>query len=104
MNKIYIAGPMKGMPNFDHFHKAEVELKKAGWVCFNPASLPHSESMTPQQYMDIDLAMLRHCGAIYMLNGWKESVGATLEYHFALNYKIKIYNQGDYDAVQVASC
>lgn len=98
MTKIYIAGPMKGMPNYDHFHMAEEKLKTDGFDVFSPARLPQSGTMTPSQYMDIDLAILRHCDMIYMLEGWIDSKGATLEYYFAVNYGIEIiFQENDID-------
>ncbi len=93
IDAIYISGAMKGMPNYNHFFKAESKLLKEGWAVFNPAMLPETGHIANIQYMDICLAMLRPCSDIYMLKNWKLSAGATLEHAFAKYYDIKIHYQ-----------
>lgn len=79
MSKIYIAGPMTGLPEFNRpaFNSAAKVLAAGGNVPLNPAILP--DGLTQPEYMDICLAMLRCADGIYMLSGWKESAGARAE-------------------------
>lgn len=61
----------------------------------NPANNPPSEEITPAEYMDIDLAMVRASDTIYMLEGWENSKGAAVEYHYAVYLGLKIiYEEG----------
>lgn len=77
--KIYIAGPMTGLPNFNRhaFHQASLQLSSQGHIALNPAVLP--DGLTQAEYMDVCLAMLRCADAIYLLDGWKLSAGARVE-------------------------
>lgn len=79
--------------NIPEFKKVEKELKEKGHVVFNPACLPESPEITKEQYMDIDLAIVRSCDAIYMLKGWKLSKGAFLEHAYAEYLGIEIIYQ-----------
>ena len=46
--------------------------------------------------MENDLNLLRRCDAIYMLNGWEQSLGAVEEYEFAVNtLKMPVYYEPD---------
>lgn len=92
--KIYIAGPMLGYENNNHdaFMIAEEKLKHVpGDIVLNPASLPLG--LNEREYMDICLAMLRCCDAIYLLNGWSASAGALAEYALACKLGLKVINQ-----------
>ena len=80
--KLYISGPMTGIQdfNFPAFFAAEEELKKSYYV-FNPANNPEMENYT--DYLRKDIEYLIQCQVIYMLKGWKKSVGASLEHRIA---------------------
>ena len=90
--KIYISGPMMGIPEFNKaaFIKAESKLLACGHDVFNPARLPQSENITYAQYMDIDLAMIRACDIIHMLTGWEESKGANFELKYAVMIGLQV--------------
>ena len=62
-------------------------LKKNGFRVLNPI---HNTGNSYKKLIDKGLAMLQTCDAIYMLPGWKESKGATLEYTYAQTVGIKI--------------
>ncbi|MDY3586874.1 DUF4406 domain-containing protein [Enterobacter asburiae] len=91
--KIYIAGPMSGLPDFnrDAFNHAHVFLGAKGHVVLNPALLP--DGLTQAEYMDICLAMLRCADAIYMLEGWEHSAGARAENALAEKLEMEIIFQ-----------
>ena len=57
MSKIYIAGPMSGLPGFNRpaFHRAAAHIVRRGNVALNPAILP--DGLEQAEYMDICLAM-----------------------------------------------
>jgi len=71
--RIYIAGPMTGLPdhNFPAFYEAAKRLQEAGWETVNPAE--NFDGRT-------DLPLLAQCNAVAMLPGWEDSRGAKLEY------------------------
>ncbi len=77
--KIYIAGPMSGLPesNRPAFHAAETHLTELGHVVLNPATLP--DGLSQSDYMAICIVMLQRAEGIYMLNGWQQSAGARAE-------------------------
>lgn len=77
--KIYIAGPMSGLVEFNRpaFMFTAAKLTGRGHTALNPAVLP--EGLSQAEYMDICLAMLRCAEVIYLLKGWEESPGARAE-------------------------
>lgn len=83
IRRVYIAGPMSGHDDYNYhsFNAIAEELKESGLSVMNPAILP--KGFTESQYMDVALAMLKTCDTIYMLPGWEDSLGATVEYHLA---------------------
>ena len=79
--RIYIAGPMTGIPllNFPKFHEVAAALRAAGHDAVNPAEInpdPHAEWTA---CMFRDLQELSTCDGIVMLPGWESSPGAQIE-------------------------
>ncbi len=91
--KIYIAGPMSGIPNFNRpaFHSEALRLSHQGHVILNPATLP--DGLSQSEYMDICLAMIRCADAIFMLRGWQRSAGAKAELALAEKLNLEIIHQ-----------
>ena len=102
--KIYIAGPMRGILNynFDAFDQAAVYLATEGLVPVNPAELDRQDGSYeswelfrgdteynwdkfPGDDEDFkvcvarDISHLLKCDAIYLLKGWEKSYGAKAE-------------------------
>lgn len=105
--KIYIAGPMTGIPewNFPAFFQAEDELLALGHQVVNPA---HNDGATVQEalesagspeapnnpwrwYMRRDLPHVLEVDALCVLPGWQKSKGASLEVHVAKAIGLPIY-------------
>ncbi len=80
--KVYIAGRITGYDNYkEHFKKAQNRLEADGHVVLNPAELP--KGLSQEEYMRICISMLYVCDCIYMLTGWEQSLGASIEYNLA---------------------
>lgn len=79
--KIYIAGPMTGLPDFNYpaFNAAAAQLRAMGHTVLNPAENPVPACGTWQGYMRLALAQLVQCECIVLLPGWAESKGALIE-------------------------
>lgn len=80
---VYIAGPMRGLPDLGRaiFNQAEERLKARGYLVLNPARLP--VGMPQERYMPICLAMLEAADTVCTLPGWQHSQGARLELDYA---------------------
>jgi hypothetical protein len=92
---IYIAGPMRGMPryNFDAFFGVATELERRGHQVINPAQDDIDLGFDPDEPLEDQMEILGGLtgiirrdldgvlvsDAIYMLDGWGDSVGATAE-------------------------
>lgn len=85
MKKIYIAGPMTGIPdlNFPAFHAAAKKLRAEGHEVVNPAEINADPAAAWLDCMRADIRELVGCTAIYLLPGWFCSRGASLEHHIA---------------------
>ena len=84
---VYIAGKYLGKTpeetelNIIRARGAMLRLSREGWFVY----CPHSHSSGFEVYEDIKnefwynhgIEMLSRCDAIYMLNGWEDSVGAV---------------------------
>lgn len=91
--KIYIAGPMSGLQDFNRpaFHAVAAKLTDRGHTVLNPATLPGG--LTQAQYMDICCAMLRCAQTVFMLRGWEQSAGARAERALAEKLGLDIVQQ-----------
>lgn len=88
--KIYISGKITGTTDYiERFAAAEKKLRAAGFVTINPArvngELP--KETTYDEYMAMSLTMLDMCPAIYMMDGWEDSTGASIEFERAYETK-----------------
>jgi len=104
--KIYIAGPMRGLPNnnFEAFDEAEKRWQEAGWTVFSPAQLWRAIKYPTETVQDLenrertslaiqfDLACIHTCHAIGLLPGWKESRGTAVELALAQVLGLEIFN------------
>lgn len=91
--KVYIAGPMTGLPHFNRpaFQQAAINLSFEKHVPLNPAILP--DGLTEADYMAIGLTMLQRAEAIYLLTGWQFSAGARAEHALALKLGLEVIEQ-----------
>jgi len=82
---IYIAGPMTGLPhfNFPAFATAAIHLRAEGYKVVNPAELSGDTDKPWEHYMRISLKAMLDCNTIYLLEGWRRSRGARIEYNLA---------------------
>lgn len=85
MKRIYIAGPMSGLPglNFQAFHREAARLRAMGLEVVNPAEINTDPLAGWNECMRADIAQLITCDSICLLPGWEHSRGATLERHIA---------------------
>lgn len=98
MNKIYLAGPMRGIPqfNFPAFHAAAARLRAAGFEVFSPAEIGEAQLPSCQECNDEEAALqqgyttreamekeliwiCREADAVALLPGWQTSRGAMAE-------------------------
>lgn len=80
--KIYLSGKITGDEGFaEKFKAKEEELSARGDYVFNPAL--HPDMFTHGQFMQIDLLALSFCDSIYLMDNWRDSKGAKMEFEQA---------------------
>lgn len=88
-NNIYISGSISKNENYkEDFARAKRFLMKAyepfGCRVFSPAELSDIlGDVDWNVYMAIDFKFLELCDTVYMLEGWRSSVGARAEHEIA---------------------
>lgn len=92
--KIYISGPMTGLPEYNHplFNRVAADLRAMGYEVINPAEIVLKD--IPKDYVplhEIDakrvweaymkecLKLLMDANVIAYLPGWRKSKGARIE-------------------------
>ena len=85
MKRIYIAGPMTGLPDFNYpaFHAEAARLRALGFHVENPAECVAPVCGSWCAYMRLAIAQLVTCDGIVLLPGWRRSKGARVEYLLA---------------------
>lgn len=93
--RIYISGPMTGLPNLnkDKFNEMERVIKELGHEVINPAKLELPLSCSHDDYMSIDIPLVSLSDAICMLEGWENSEGAKEEYMHACHIGNEIISE-----------
>jgi hypothetical protein len=81
--KLYIAGPMTGLPdsNYPAFFDAESDLVAWGYKVLNPARNPKQPDWLG--YMRHAVKQVAESDGIALLPGWEESRGARVEFQLA---------------------
>jgi len=94
--KIYISGAITGLDievAKEKFKQGEVVVREMGFIPINPLDLAQQdENTTWLDYMRADIKVLVDCCGILMLDNWKDSKGAVVEYNLAKGLGLKIYH------------
>lgn len=83
--KLYIAGPMTGLPelNFPEFERVTQRLRALGHEVVSPHEVCPDKTMLWCDAMKKDIVVLLDCDGLVRLKGWECSKGASLEHHIA---------------------
>ena len=100
--KIYLAGPMKGLPNqnFDSFTQASNYLRKEGFEVVSPHELNAEAGVDPskgqpppskvRELLKEDTTQLLTCDGVAVLEGWETSFGANAEVFLAHSASLEV--------------
>lgn len=104
MKKLYLSGPMSGIPHLNHpaFHKATKKLRKAGYYVVSPAELDGEKARVNfvsrvtwfkhwRKCLIRDLIELFKCHGVATLSNWTSSKGANLEIYVAKELGLPIH-------------
>src|SRR6478752_7138398 len=88
--KIYIAGPMTGLPglNYPAFMENQALLINYGYTVYNPANL--GDIAPKDASWSWFLKMVLESDGVALMPGWENSQGARLEQYDALNCGIPV--------------
>ena len=92
--KIYISGKITGLPLSEarqRFADSADFLNEIGFEAVNPLNNGLDDKATWKEHMVADIAMLLDCEAIYMMDNWIESRGASIEYDIANRLNLDVW-------------
>lgn len=103
-NRLYLAGPMTGLEdfNFPAFNAMAAKLRARGYQVENPAEHGVVDDADWADYMAYDLTRLGLCGMVAVLPGWENSKGARLEVHIARELGMRVVNAHDLVSMEIA--
>lgn len=93
--KVYISGPMRGYPKFNYpaFNDADEWLIFHGYTPLNPVTINADLDGTDASFADYmrrDIAAVAEADAIFLLSGWRDSVGANVELITAISLGLRL--------------
>lgn len=101
--RLYVAGPMSGLPKLNHpmFDKVSAKLRAAGHTVDSPAEKDREWGLDPNatNFSDLDahrvlrwdLQRILECDGIVLLPGWRASQGTRLEVIVAVSTGRKLF-------------
>lgn len=100
-NKVYLAGPMTGLPEFNYpsFHAESARLRTLGFEVISPAEI-NPDGGTWEACMRRDIGQMVTCHTVALLPGWGKSRGANVEVGLAMHLKIRVVYATDIVHVQ----
>ena len=92
MKRIYLSGPMTGLPDDNHpaFDAEAARLRALGYEVVNPAEINAGTNLPWHECLRRDLQEMLGCDAVALIDGWYDSLGAHLELHVAHRVGLKI--------------
>lgn len=84
--RIYISGPITNNEDYiEQFDNAMIELGDQGYIPVRPIGSWADDPYTLdyKEHIELDLALLRMCDGICMLDGWETSDGSRAEKAYA---------------------
>ena len=92
MTRVYIAGPMTGLPdfNFPAFNEAAATLRAHGLEVENPAENPAPPCGTWLAYMRMAVTQVAKADALVLLPDWDKSPGARVEVNLATGLGLRV--------------
>lgn len=98
--RVYISGPMTGIPdwNYPAFNEAAARWRAAKWHVENPAENFGGRTDLPY-HVNIreDINQLLRVDAIALLPGWSKSRGARFELRVAQMLELEVYDTTNLD-------
>ncbi|TPQ28972.1 DUF4406 domain-containing protein [Methylomonas sp. EFPC3] len=97
MTRIYLAGPMSGIADFNYplFNATAEKLRAKGYHVENPAENPVPEGNSWREYMRLSIRQMLTCDMAVFLPNWEQSRGAQLEHEVATQLSMPIRMVGD---------
>ena len=105
MLRIYVSGPMSGLPelNFPAFAAETIRLRGLGYEVVSPAEI-NPEGGTWHECMRRDMEQMVRCDEVATLPGWEKSQGASLEVYVADRLGIESRPSATYTGAEVPTC
>lgn len=105
MKRIYIAGPMTGLPdlNYPAFNALAADLRQQGYHVENPAENPKPACGSWAGYMRMAVRQLATCDFVVVLDGWHNSRGARIEVDLAVGLQMPVIRAGADDQLRSLS-
>ena len=100
--RLYVAGPMAGLPEFNYplFRAVAADLRQRGYDVENPADnvppVPDGTAAQWHDYMRVALAQMLTCEGVALLSGWQRSRGASLEVYVATQCQLTVMPVADW--------
>lgn len=97
MTRIYLAGPMSGLTDYNYpaFNKAAASLRAAGFDVENPAENAAPSCGSWAGYMRLAITQMLTCDCVAFLPYWEASKGAQIELALAKGIGMPRYRVGD---------
>jgi hypothetical protein len=98
MQKMYLSGPMTGVPEWNHplFHRVAAEFRLGGFEVCSPAEFFDGDTTLERKvYMREAVKYLLDADTVVLLPGWENSEGARLEAKIATQLDLIIVEYVD---------
>lgn len=91
--RLYLAGPMSGLPehNYPAFHRWAAAIRGMGHFVCNPAELNPTD-VSYGQALSVDLAwIIAHAEGVVFMDGWGNSKGCAVEHALARALDLPVF-------------